>query len=1000
MKKLLALFLAAVLMLPTAFTATALPIFTGENDGSTVEIYDGVYFTKLGTSSGSTYGLQKVNIVEFDLKDKTLDLEILKRESIAAKYALTTYTSLYEASNSGSEVIAAVNGDLWMTGVHSNSQVTTQILTIPRGVLVNDGIVYCSSQIANECTYTTNGEGFVYFWAFGITNDYVPMIGQPLVSLDVSNVDKNTTTTTLALNRLPAHDSLVVYTSDLTNNYALADAYEIELTDIEGEFRFGGKVKGTVSAIYPAESQTKATLGAGKVVLTARGTAIEDVKDYVIGDKVEIDVSVSDVSGRDNNWEDAKVVIGGHMPSVLDGASTGIADNSNYPATIVGWKNDGKLFFLQNDGRNAQWSLGFKISNQDEFLLEMGVNSCMNLDGGGSSTMVVDGELVNRPSDGAIRSVINGIALVTTTDRVEQGDFEIDMPLRYDASYLRFDNEAAVKVVDGGYRNDATASLVAGNLRLTVPVDSIDPYINYTLSGGIKTLSADEYKYIIMKYKTSESVTTPATEYFLCAGSVTGATGGKSVKFNHTGTPGEWTTHVMDLTEVSYWTGDIYSIRLDFFAGNAKAGEYMDIEYIALAKTEQEAMAYVNGTATLPVVPEEDNSIYIADGCDYQIEGDSITNVPYGTTVYKFVKNLNGPKLEVRDAEGNVVRKAKVQTGYTVRSYDINLEVCDEYTIVVNEPGPDYSEEESSEEESTELPVIVPNEGNLLFQMPYTVTADTAAIPDDGVMATNGLYRGDGVSEWNGDLKGAASIEWMGTGKSITYTFNFDQPTNIDEIVFKSVRIASNRAFGTLVINDSTIFMSGQWNKTPVEGAPLYGDTNDNQYFDISAPVELNGITTLKIMVVTDMYCCQFDEIEAYGPEGDESSDVDSSEEVSVETSEELSENASSEEFSENTSSEELSDDVSSDDSSDNESSEDVSDRAYGDANGDGAVNSLDAAQTLKHDAKLITLDGVALLVVDVNGDGVVNSLDAAQILKLDAKLIESFPVEDVIVIE
>jgi len=379
MKRFLALVLAAVMILPTAFTATALPIFTGENDGSTAEIYDGVYFTKLALAKTSQFGLQKVNIVEFDLADKTLDLEILKRDSIAGKNYLTTYVTDYNTVNTDSDVVAAINGDLWMTQVHSN--VTTQVLTIPRGVLVDDGIVYCSSQIENECTYTTNGEGFGYFWAFGITKDYEPMVGQPLVSLDVRNTSKGIATTTTALNRLPAHDTLVVYTSDLTNNYALADAYEIELTDIEGEFRFGSTVKGTVSAIYPAESATKATLGDGKVVLTARGTAIENVKDYVVGDKIEIDISVSDVSGRNNNWEDAKLVIGGHGPAVLDGASTGLTGNDPYPSTIIGWKNDGKLFFLQNDGRNAMWRAGFKFSDQADFLLQMGVNSCINVDG-------------------------------------------------------------------------------------------------------------------------------------------------------------------------------------------------------------------------------------------------------------------------------------------------------------------------------------------------------------------------------------------------------------------------------------------------------------------------------------------------------------------------------------------------------------------------------------------------------------------------------------------
>ncbi len=67
---------------------------------------------------------------------------------------------------------------------------------------------------------------------------------------------------------------------------------------------------------------------------------------------------------------------------------------------------------------------------------------------------------------------------------------------------------------------------------------------------------------------------------------------------------------------------------------------------------------------------------------------------------------------------------------------------------------------------------------------------------------------------------------------------------------------------------------------------------------------------------------------------------------------------------------------------------------SYGDASGDGIVNSLDAAQVLKHDAQLITLSAEAVAASDVNGDGIVNSLDAAQVLKYDAELIEYFPVE------
>ena len=66
-----------------------------------------------------------------------------------------------------------------------------------------------------------------------------------------------------------------------------------------------------------------------------------------------------------------------------------------------------------------------------------------------------------------------------------------------------------------------------------------------------------------------------------------------------------------------------------------------------------------------------------------------------------------------------------------------------------------------------------------------------------------------------------------------------------------------------------------------------------------------------------------------------------------------------------------------------------------GDANNDGAVNSIDAMYILQYDVELIGADEINLTLADVNGDGKVNSIDAMYILRYDAELIEKFPVEN-----
>lgn len=68
--------------------------------------------------------------------------------------------------------------------------------------------------------------------------------------------------------------------------------------------------------------------------------------------------------------------------------------------------------------------------------------------------------------------------------------------------------------------------------------------------------------------------------------------------------------------------------------------------------------------------------------------------------------------------------------------------------------------------------------------------------------------------------------------------------------------------------------------------------------------------------------------------------------------------------------------------------------KTIGDVNGDGVVNSNDAIEVLKHDAKIITLSGSLFDIANVDGDETVNSNDAVLILKYDAKLIDEFPVK------
>jgi Phosphodiester glycosidase len=83
---------------------------------------------------------------------------------------------------------------------------------------------------------------------------------------------------------------------------------------------------------------------------------------------------------------------------------------SRHPRTLAGVKADGTLLLVTVDGRRAGWSAGVTLPEAARVMRSLGARDALNLDGGGSTGMVVRGEVVSRPSDRAgERAVSDGI---------------------------------------------------------------------------------------------------------------------------------------------------------------------------------------------------------------------------------------------------------------------------------------------------------------------------------------------------------------------------------------------------------------------------------------------------------------------------------------------------------------------------------------------------------------------------------------------------------------
>jgi len=118
-------------------------------------------------------------------------------------------------------------------------------------------------------------------------------------------------------------------------------------------------------------------------------------------------------------WDVTDAVSGG--PALIKNGSNSItayqeaffgpAGAEYHPRTAAGISEDGDLLLLVIDGRQRA-SRGVSFAELAGIMKSLGAVDALNLDGGGSSTLVVKGELINRPAGGTFqREVVSALAV-------------------------------------------------------------------------------------------------------------------------------------------------------------------------------------------------------------------------------------------------------------------------------------------------------------------------------------------------------------------------------------------------------------------------------------------------------------------------------------------------------------------------------------------------------------------------------------------------------------
>ena len=86
--------------------------------------------------------------------------------------------------------------------------------------------------------------------------------------------------------------------------------------------------------------------------------------------------------------------------------------NFRHPRTALGVRSDGTLVLVTVDGRQPKKSVGMTIPELTVLLQELGCVDAINLDGGGSTTMVIKNKVVNSVSDATGERFVSDVLLV------------------------------------------------------------------------------------------------------------------------------------------------------------------------------------------------------------------------------------------------------------------------------------------------------------------------------------------------------------------------------------------------------------------------------------------------------------------------------------------------------------------------------------------------------------------------------------------------------------
>lgn len=342
-------------------------------------IEDGLVYRKII----NTLDTLSINILKIKLANNNFELRSVKADNLLNSKE-TTSGMVKSLTDSGYNIIAAINADFF----EADGEIVNN--------MISDGI------FVKAVKFTDSPYNPFVNTQFAITDENKILLEQFVFNGEVI-LPNGTVESINRINSLPDSNSISLYNSFQGDSTPLAkDSWYVSeipivpfqtsndtmICVVKGSFQIGGRMN----------------IDSAIILSTNNRYAHYLEREISIGDTVKL------VLNFNPEYLNIKTLIGGWPRLVRDGENVLRLDSTiegvtphfsevKHPRTGIGISPDSStVFFITVDGRQES-SSGITLVNFADLMIKEGIYQGLNLDGGGSTTMVVRSEVVNSPSD-------------------------------------------------------------------------------------------------------------------------------------------------------------------------------------------------------------------------------------------------------------------------------------------------------------------------------------------------------------------------------------------------------------------------------------------------------------------------------------------------------------------------------------------------------------------------------------------------------------------------